>query len=190
MPTWKIALDAAIAANAHRPESRYLQLATVHGEGRPAVRTVVFRKFFGFAGSLMFCADGRSEKIGELTTHPDVEACWYFPETRQQFRLAGPMILVGPSDPRSEYAEARDQLWASISNESRSTFAWPPPGQDCAPLEAFQVPVPSATDPLETFHLLILEPGQVESLDLRARPHRRLISRRSGSEWQDFPINP
>lgn len=190
MPTWKKTLDAAIAANAHRPESRFVQLATTNLEARPTARTVVFRRFFEQTPSLIFCTDRRSDKVEELRGYSVAEACWYFPESRQQFRMGGNITLVEAEGENTEFADVRRLIWASLSDDSRRSFAWPEPGKPMAELAAFDVAIPSATEPLDTFMLMVLEPDQVDYLDLRPSPHRRILSVRLPERWLDMPVNP
>jgi hypothetical protein len=41
---WKALLQKSLALNSSLPQAKYLQLATVRPDGRPANRTVVFRQ--------------------------------------------------------------------------------------------------------------------------------------------------
>jgi pyridoxamine 5'-phosphate oxidase len=61
------------------PNARWLQLATVAGDGSPRVRTLVFR---GWADGavLDLLTDGRSAKPAELQQQPAVELCWLLPK--------------------------------------------------------------------------------------------------------------
>ena len=60
-PAWHAALTRALDRAAGVPAARYLQVATVRPDGRPAVRTVVFRGWFeGREGPrLGFVSDAR-----------------------------------------------------------------------------------------------------------------------------------
>ena len=86
-------MNRALEANAALPNSRYVQLATVRADGRPAVRTVVFRGFLEgagipHAGALQFTTDTRSEKCEQLAANNAAEAAWFFPETQVRRSLA------------------------------------------------------------------------------------------------------
>ena len=192
MIPWKTPLDAAIAANSARPESRYLQLATIAIGGGPSVRTMVFRRFFDHQTDrcFVFCSDLRSEKVVESRANPLAQACWYFPETRQQFRITGRLELVDSRTADPEKIDLRNAVWRSLSDESRVTFSWPPPGEKLADLALFSVEVPNAFEPLDNFVLFIHRPMEVEMLDLRMKPHRRLLSARTEAGWGLHPINP
>ena len=91
------ALDRALGRNRRSPQHRFVQLATIGLDGRPAVRTVVFRGFLDESRDLTFTTDARSAKRVEVETCADVVLCWYFAETREQFRLSGVVRLVDAS---------------------------------------------------------------------------------------------
>ena len=93
---WRPSLDLALHRNRSRPEMRLVQLATVRPDGRPAIRTVVFRGFLDDPRKLAFATDSRSAKRAEIEANPRGEICWYFPETREQFRVSGMLALIGP----------------------------------------------------------------------------------------------
>jgi pyridoxamine 5'-phosphate oxidase len=44
---------------------------------------------------LTFATDLRSPKTAELAHSPWVEVCWSFPVTHEQFRIGGPITVVG-----------------------------------------------------------------------------------------------
>ena len=54
---WPADLEAALKKNKSLPYSKYFSLGTI-ANGRPAVRTVVFRGFNGDTG-ITFCTDSR-----------------------------------------------------------------------------------------------------------------------------------
>lgn len=58
------------------PTSRYVSLATLTVDGRPSVRTVVYRG--QYEGKLQVATDVRSGKIAGLRRHCWAEICWYF----------------------------------------------------------------------------------------------------------------
>jgi hypothetical protein len=67
--------------------ARYLQLATVRADGRPANRTLVFRGFLADSDRLKFVADSRSQKPEQLNINLGQKLVGIFPKTREQFRL-------------------------------------------------------------------------------------------------------
>jgi PPOX class probable FMN-dependent enzyme len=94
---WRSPLSRALHRNRSLAYVRYFQLATVRADGSPANRTVVFRGFLDDANQLKMVTDARNEKAEQIDQNDWGEACWYFPTTREQFRLLGQLILVRDS---------------------------------------------------------------------------------------------
>jgi len=188
---WRSLLTQALDRNSHLIYTRYLQLATVRTDGRPANRTVVFRNFLANTNQLQFVTDSRSDKVDQIEQQPWGEACWYFPETREQFRIAGQLILVSDHHPNPTLQHAREQLWQSLSDAARLQFAWPHPSETRADATAFSPPLPNPVTPLLNFCLLLLEPVQVDHLELRGNPQNRCLYHLDSSQiWSTQAINP
>jgi len=131
--------------------SRYVQLATVREDNRPSNRTVVYRGFLNDTENITFITDRRSQKVEELRRRPYGEICWYFPETREQYRFSGSCIVVhsdgvepschdsssspwnskschtDPSLAPSVLSGARQKIWSILSDPGRAQFSWPAP---------------------------------------------------------------
>ncbi len=188
---WRTHLSAALHRNRSLVYAQYFQLATVRQDGTPANRTVVFRGFQQNSDRIQIVTDNRSAKIEEIESSSHAEACWYFPKTREQFRLRGTLILVNCESSDLELQAARQQVWANLSENARSGFAWPSPGRERSPLESFQVSPPDAKTPLDTFCLLLLEPHVVDFLQLRGEPQNRWIyTCQSNGDWIGRDVNP
>ncbi|HEY9696481.1 MAG TPA: Npun_F5749 family FMN-dependent PPOX-type flavoprotein [Trichocoleus sp.] len=192
---WRSKLTGVLHRNRSLVYARYLQLATVRLDGRPANRTLVFRDFWGETNQLKFITDDRSEKIDQIDQQPWAEACWYFPKTREQFRLLGSLKLVRADDPDPVLLEARRIQWQALSAAARIQFVWADPRQPRAEASAFDPPPPDAIEPTANFCLLLLDPSQVDHLELRGEPQTRtLYTRRSSpteqSEWVIQNVNP
>ena len=86
-------LQSSIQRNKMIDQTRYVQFATVSSDNLPAVRTL---EFLGFHGqeALLFDTDIRSKKVADLTANPVAEICWYFPLTKEQFRIRGKVSIV------------------------------------------------------------------------------------------------
>lgn len=68
---WREVLQRALKANEACRHSRYVQLATVRPDGRPANRTIVYRgQLEGDNDVLTFVTDSRSRKIEEIAHSP------------------------------------------------------------------------------------------------------------------------
>ncbi|GET35278.1 Npun_F5749 family FMN-dependent PPOX-type flavoprotein [Microseira wollei] len=188
---WRSPLSRALDLNRSLVYARYLQLATVRADGRPANRTIVFRGFLADTNQLAFVTDSRSQKADQIDDQSWGEACWYFLETREQFRLAGQLILVRENNANTDLQKARQSAWQELSDAARLQFAWPHPGQNRANSEAFEPPPPNPTEPLLNFCLLLLDPVQVDHLELRGEPQNRwLYQLDSAGVWLTQEINP
>jgi hypothetical protein len=222
LPAWSAALARAIERNAATPAARYLQLATVRPDGRPAVRTVVFRGLRPHPGrsendappALAIVTDGRTSKVAHLAANPAVEAAWYFPETREQFRLGGTVTAVGDGCPDPALAAARVDVWAGLSPGVREWHVCPAPGSERDggeagvgpsgpaaqagaatplghPTAAQSAPASSTTrsPPHAHFTLLLLDIDSVDHVDLVA-DRRRMWERGVGVEWSGREVWP
>lgn len=187
MPGWRLLLDQAMQHHAHLPQARYVQLATIRPDGRPANRTLVFRDWLESEDRLLFTTDLRTAKVSQLGASSWAEVCWYFAETHEQFRILG-RVALGADATRGELAAARARCWQEASDATRQSFTWPPPRKARAAPAAFEDPPPA--NPPANFGILILVPAEVEYLDLRARPHLRHAYQREGSVWTDAAVNP
>jgi len=177
---WRSPLARALHLNRSLAYARYLQLATVRADGRPANRTLVFRGFLADSDRLKFVADSRSQKPEQIEHQPWAEACWYFPETREQFRLHGYLTLVKADNPDAVLQQARQTAWQETSDATRLQFTWPDPGKPKADAAFEQLP-PNAIEPLANFCLLLLNPILVDRLELRGDPQNRTIY-----EWDEI----
>ena len=177
---WRSPLASALHLNRSLAYARYLQLATVRADGRPANRTLVFRGFQADSDRLKFVTDSRSQKPEQIEHQPWAEACWYFPETREQFRLHGYLTLVKADNPDAVLQQARQTAWQETSDATRLQFTWPDPGKPKADA-AFEQAPPNAIEPLANFCLLLLNPVIVDRLELRGEPQNRTIY-----EWDEI----
>ncbi len=187
---WRSAIAHALHRNRSLVYARYLQLATVRANGHPANRTVVFRGFLADTNQLKFVTDARSDKIDQIQQQPWAEACWYFPNTREQFRISGYLTLVGSDESHPHLQPARKTTWQELSDAARLQFAWPHPGKDKEDQAAFNPPPPDPQKPIANFCLLLLEPTQVDHLELRGEPQNRYLYRLEDQEWSVQAVNP
>ncbi|WOD39854.1 Npun_F5749 family FMN-dependent PPOX-type flavoprotein [Nodosilinea sp. E11] len=187
---WRSPLARALHRNRSRPDSRYFQLATVTAAGRPTNRTVVFRGWLPDRNTLTLVTDQRSAKVADIVAHPWAEACWYFTSTREQFRLAGPIQVVGAADANADLMGDRQRAWDSLSDNARQQFYWPHPAQPREP-EADFAPRDAGETPPAEFCLVLLTPERVDHLELRGDPQTRTIYTRHPVEtWQVDAVNP
>lgn len=169
---WKKLVEKAIQVGKDLPPTRFLQLATLTTDGLPSVRTVVFRGWYDdttLQPSLKFTTDLRSGKVSGLSSSGSwAEACWYFVDSRDQFRFTGLLTVVGPEeDHDTPLAKERISQWQALSDTARLQFRFPPPGEartdpDPSSPDPFEPSPPSAQEPENTFGLLILRPTVVD----------------------------
>ena len=188
---WRSLISGALHRNRSLVYARYLQLATVRADGRPANRTVVFRGFDEATDQLQFVTDRRSEKVNEIAVCSWGEACWYFPKTREQFRLSGQLTVIDVGISQSEPVQRRYSLWQKLSEAARSQFYWPFPGQPKAKLEAFTDSSSETDHPPDSFCVLLLQPDHVDHLELRGTPqNRHLYDYDPQQGWFVQAVNP
>ncbi|MFQ4146113.1 Npun_F5749 family FMN-dependent PPOX-type flavoprotein [Chlorogloeopsis sp. ULAP02] len=192
MAPWRSAIARALHQNRSLVYARYLQLATVRANGCPANRTVVFRGFLEDTNKLKFITDARSEKAEQIHQQPWAEVCWYFPNTREQFRITGCLTLVGSDNSQSTLQVARNITWQKLSDAARLQFTWPDPGKPrIEDQAAFAPPPPDPMQPLSNFCLLLLAPIQVDHLELRGEPQNRCLYCYDEQQgWSIEAINP
>jgi pyridoxamine 5'-phosphate oxidase len=188
---WRPSLVLAIYLNRRAPASRYLQLATVRSDGRPANRTLVFRGFLNDTAQLTFVTDVRSHKVAELAHATWVEVCWYFPVTNEQFRIAGPMTLVGEDTTDAALSAARLECWRALPEATRTTFTWPASGQPRDASVPFPTDHPDPETPLPHFGLLVVDPQLVDLLEINGHPQNRWqYHRDDAGRWSGTEVNP
>jgi PPOX class probable FMN-dependent enzyme len=188
---WRSFLANALKKNRSQPHSRYFQLATVRSDGIPANRTVVFRGFLENTDKLKIITDARSEKIIEIQNQSWGEICWYFTNSREQFRIAGNITIIDANYQNSEFLKVRESTWQDLSDNARIQFAWAHPGEPRANPESFSPPQPDVNKPLDRFCLLLFEPVKVDHLRLRGEPQNRTIyARDEMGVWDVKEVNP
>lgn len=193
---WRSPLARALHRNRSKPESRYFQLATVTAEGRPANRTVVFRGFAEASNQIQLVTDRRSDKLGQIQANPWAEACWYFTQTREQFRLTGRLSVITADHPEVQAQADRRFAWQKLSNGARQQFHWPQPkAKRQEDGEPFAVADLDPAQPLDNFCLVRLEPLAVDHLELRGDPQNRTRYVYQGEGpgegiWDAIAVNP
>jgi PPOX class probable FMN-dependent enzyme len=190
-PLWRASLLLALHRNRHVAQARYLQLATVRADGRPANRTVVFRGFLGESDRLTAVTNTSSAKVRELDAVPWAEACWYFPMTREQFRMGGRAVVVREGTGDEAAQRARIDAWRALADATRQSYSWPTPGEPRDPEVPFVEATPDPEIPPPSFGLIVLDPIEVDHLELDGSPQNRWIYRRDDDgRWTGREVNP
>ncbi|NUN63323.1 pyridoxamine 5'-phosphate oxidase [Pseudanabaena biceps] len=191
---WRSHLARSLHQHRNQPEARFMHLATVDAELRPRNRTVVFRGFLEdsdrFQDCLKIVTDRRSKKFMQIIHNPYAEASWYFTKTRSQFRIFGKLVVIDQECLDAELQNLRQQSWQALSDPARIQFAWAHPRELRSP-ENFDMPQPDSIIPLVDFCLLLLEPTEIDRLELRGNPQNRwLYQRDEKGNWQEQEVNP
>ena len=102
------------------------------------------------------------------------------------------MTLVGCDNYDPALQKARITTWQELSDAARLQFVWPDPGKSRVKEQAaFEPPPPDPTQPLANFCLLLLDPVQVDHLELKGEPQNRyLYCLDEQQEWSSQEINP
>lgn len=189
--SWKSSLARALHRNRSFVSCRYVQLATVRPDGHPANRTLVFRGFLATTDQLQFVTDHRSQKVEQMQLFPWGELCWYFPKTREQFRISGKLRLISDQDEDQPEFQSRQTLWHHLSDAAQEQFSWPPSGQPRTTDQDFKSVPYDRLLPNPNFCLLLLNPVLVDHLELRGDPQNRWQYQQSAlGEWIVQAINP
>jgi PPOX class probable FMN-dependent enzyme len=202
---WRAALKKAMDANKSLPNAKYIQVATTGANasmddqndesGFPAIRTVVFRGFLDRDPTkVTFVTDKRSKKVGDFAVNNKCEICWYFPKSREQFRLRGFANVI--TNESTDEIDIRDRSisWKKMRPGARGQFAWPEPGQPRLPEheEAYDVDRLIENEDefenmwpkdkvLENFCLVTVDVNRIDHLKLKGNK-RYLYSREQNSE--------
>jgi pyridoxamine 5'-phosphate oxidase len=193
LPPWRSPIARALHRNRSLPYARYFQLATVDLDLRPHNRTLVFRGWLEPGSQLQSVTDIRSSKAINLLAGASswAEVCWYFPTTREQFRLSGTLRLVTAECPVTDDCKARQQAWQQMSDAGRIQFDWGTPGADrSADPQVFNPPQPDPQQPSQNFCLLLLQTTKVVHLELRGDPQNCYSYELINEQWQMRSINP
>jgi pyridoxamine 5'-phosphate oxidase len=188
---WHSLLDHSLQKHQHEPQSRYFQIATINHLGYPTNRTVVFRGYTADQDLIKFTTDRRSSKVAHISQKPWGEICWYFRQTREQYRIAGILTVVDAKHPNQQLLAERQDTWQHISDSARSQFLWAAPGKSFQPSPE-STNTPSPTEPVTNFCLVVLQPWRVDHLCLaEPEPQQRSIYRRDRQgNWLQQRVNP
>ncbi len=179
---WLQRLTEALAAESpDRPA--VMTLATLSQNGSPRARLVICR-VIDDDGTIWIVSDARSRKNGQVKTDRRVEAVFWLPTRRLQFRIRGEARLIPATHRRAL------ELWKSLSDSTRAMFTWPAPGESRSDSDdAFATILSSDAPPPDSFQAIAIHARLVEELDLTDHPHRRQRWRRKNG-WRAELLNP
>jgi hypothetical protein len=67
-------------------------------------------------------------QVAELADNARVEVCWYFPTSREQYRLSGTAQIVALDHGDQQLLQARQQAWAAMSDAGEAAARRPAAG--------------------------------------------------------------
>lgn len=62
-------------------------------------------------------------QVVDLAANPQVEVCWYFPTSREQYRLSGTAHIIDAGHADQQLLQARQQAWAAMSDAGEACTA-------------------------------------------------------------------
>jgi pyridoxamine 5'-phosphate oxidase len=209
-PLWRQQLARSLHINRSKVHSKYYQVASVCSKGHPKNRTMVFRGFLSGTQSILSVTDLRSEKIEEWQgeNKSRFEICWYFTDSREQFRLAGEVELISnglnPSDRERMLGKHNPQSllkqqWSNLSTNARQPFSSNSPK---APYDENLMPMTAQDEMVnqpniagnefeisDNFCVVVFIPYTVDYLNLKSKPQQRcLYDIQDG--WKELTVNP
>jgi pyridoxamine 5'-phosphate oxidase len=226
MKSWRNYLEISNARSRKIRGSNYVQLATIDSKSNePRCRTVVFRGFLGLPEDhsmfhtsteivdgttshhklpciMKMCTDQRSEKVHQVGA---AELVWWFPNTSEQYRIRGEMILIGSAnqdrDDDRHLMIVRKEMWGSLTDASRESFLTPHrPGASTYDNAATTTTDPThrlggrdhdgkvIQPPPDTFLLMLLLPQRCDYLNLK-NMYRQIDTVVDGT-WQSQRVHP
>ncbi|XP_041011211.1 pyridoxine/pyridoxamine 5'-phosphate oxidase 2 isoform X2 [Juglans microcarpa x Juglans regia] len=132
-------------------------------------------------------------QIEELRHCPYAEICWYFTDSWEQFRVNGKIDILDESNPDLNKLQQREKSWFASSLKSRLQYLGPSPGLPCLSELPDQEFLDHSTGPVGAFCLLVLDPDQVDYLNLKSNQRIKFTSGLSvnGEKcWTSQRINP
>jgi pyridoxamine 5'-phosphate oxidase len=218
-PVWRQRLASSLQANSSEVHSKYYQVASVCPNGRPKNRTMVFRGFLPGTQNLLSVTDFRSDKIEQWQSESKsrFETCWYFSDSREQFRLAGEVALISNALD-SSYGDSvlgeqtKDgllkQQWSNLSVNAREPFyssspkapfddsSKAPMAQDGVVAQGHNTNKTSDKNIAggqfemnDNFCVVIFIPHTVDYLNLKSKPQQRCLYDIQ-DDWKEQAVNP
>ncbi|WP_406343981.1 pyridoxal 5'-phosphate synthase [Streptomyces sp. NBC_00648] len=170
------------AGRAGQAEPHTMTLATVDGEGRPDVRTLMLHG--ADAGGWSFGSHSTSAKGRQLAACPSAALGFYWPAVGRQVRVRGAVRPAGAEASQADlHARSTGALAAALVGH-QSEVLGSVPELAVASESAWARAAASPDAPVPSWTLYVLDPVEVEFFqgDARRR-HVRLRYRREGAVW-------
>jgi pyridoxamine 5'-phosphate oxidase len=128
--------------------------------------------------------------VAELAAYPACELCWYFTESREQFRISGRAHVVSADAARCEAKldAALQRTWNERSSAAQQSYTWPQPKRRLDDAAQFMLEVPEHAP--AHFALILMDVVSVDYLNIASQPHQRVAFSKLGGQWMPRAINP
>ncbi|THF98156.1 hypothetical protein TEA_024365 [Camellia sinensis var. sinensis] len=124
--------------------------------------------------------DCRTHKIDDLKHCPFAEICWYFTDSWEQFRINGRIDVVDGLCLDPLKLQQREKAWFASSVKSRLQYLGPNPGlPSLGEQSSSESSLDPSAGPVDAFCLLVLDPDQVDYLNLKINERLTFSSRQN-----------
>lgn len=159
---------------------RFVALATTSENGVDARYVVV--RYIDEELNIFFFTDGRTSKVEQLVSCPDLALLFYHPAKRTQIKILG-KALIHSND------EFKAKFWSKIQEDGRKAY-----NQILVPGTSIQDPSEAFAwnEPLtdSNFTLIQITPTVIETLQLNGLEHLRVRFRLEKKKWDLTWIAP
>lgn len=114
-------IQKSLKENSEVVYSNFLQLATVDKNNQPQVRTLSFKGIYNNE-QIKIITELKSHKVIEINNNDSCQICWYFPISREQYRISCKAKLVTATNQELELLEERKKTWEELSDERKNSY--------------------------------------------------------------------
>ncbi|KAL3161347.1 hypothetical protein ABBQ32_010245 [Trebouxia sp. C0010 RCD-2024] len=150
-------------------QNKFVQVATVREDGKPACRTMAFAGFITGTQQALLQTHAKSYKADHLAKCSWIEICSWNSATQQQFRLKGLVDVVDEHTTDHSMRSMRQEQWRQVGTPS--TLQWYQ-NADRAPGHAYKPPVELPIDKQgkapPSFLMLVVDIREVDYVHLQS----------------------
>ena len=168
----------------------------------------------------MTTTDARTPKVSQIRANARVELCWWFGGSKEQFRIKGRAMLVGPIEAGGgaggeeaktslafadvvDWEAKRREVFDSLTSHMKASWCRPVPGTPLTedprswPRDVVRFAEVKSEDSedwrnleraLGNFALLVVDPDEVDYVDLGVVPNRRFRFVLGEKGWEDTEV--
>jgi len=136
-PSWIRSLIKSNSNNEQLEFWRFVNIAYICSKsGMPESEMIKFKNIVtdNNTSYLVFVQDNRTKLYQDLEKNPKAELCWFFPLTREKYRIKSKIIRISKKDFADNKPEAKffleelKKVWDSLDKEEKKGFAELKPG--------------------------------------------------------------